>query len=136
MRPRIFLGAHYKIEGQLHIESNVNYFFIPLIDTWGLNMRRDPNKKKDRGWSENCTRYNRQTALVHTTPTPAITRPTTKVAQWVSSCKPMPREKIMHEATIPHLRPTMSPIGNAKSAPKKVLAERMDTCQNKTAKFR
>ena len=67
----------------------------------------------------------------HTTPIPAITRPATNVAQWVSSCKPTPRQKIMHDATIPHLRPTMSPIGNAKSAPKKVPAERMDTCQAK-----
>jgi hypothetical protein len=41
----------------------------------------------------------------------------------------MPRQKIKHDATIPHLRPTKSPIGNAKSAPKKVPAERMDTCQ-------
>ena len=49
MRPRIFLGAHYKIiiiKGQIRIEEdNVIVFFIPLIDTWGLNMRRDPKKR-------------------------------------------------------------------------------------------
>jgi hypothetical protein len=134
MRPRIFLGAHYNRRSDTRRKPCQFIAFIPLIDTWGLNMRRDPIKK-DGGWSENCTRYNRQTAL-HTTPIPAITRPTTKVAQWVSSCKPMPREKIMHEATIPHLRPTMSPIGKAKSAPKKVPAERMDICQTRRQKFR
>ena len=69
--------------------------------------------------------------IVHTTPIPAITRPTIKAGQWVSSCKPTPSERIMHETTIPHLRPTMSPIGYAKIAPKKVPAERMDTCKTK-----
>ena len=88
-------------------------------------MRRDP--KKDG----NQELHKVQQTALHTTPIPAINRPTIKDGQWVSSCKPMPREKIMHDATIPHLRPTMSPIGNAKSAPKKVPAERMDTCQTK-----
>jgi hypothetical protein len=89
-------------------------------------MRRDP--KKGMLFSE--MHMVKKTAL-HTTPIPAITRPMTKVAHLVSSCKPIPRQKIKHEATIPHLRPTMSPMGNAKSAPKKVPAERMDTYQKK-----
>ena len=69
-----------------------------------------------------------------TTPSPAINRPTTNVAQRVSSCKPTPRQNIKQDATIPHLRPTISPIGNAKSAPKKVPAERIDTYQVKEKK--
>ena len=88
-------------------------------------MRRDPKNDEGQIIAHGTT------AAVHTTPIPAITRPTIKVGQWVSSCKPMPREKIMHDTTIPHLRPTMSPIGNAESAPKKVPADRMDTCHNK-----
>ena len=54
-----------------------------------------------------------QPPALHTTLIPAIlvTRPMTKVFHWVlsnSSCKPTPREKIIHEVTIPHLRQTMS----------------------------
>ena len=130
MRPRNFLGAHYKImiiEGQItHRRKNLIFLYLWLIhghQTW------DKTLKKKRWWSENWTWYNKPP--LHTTPIPAITRPTTKVAQWVSSCKPTPRERTMQDTTIPHLRPTMSPIGNAKSAPKKVPAERMDTYQIK-----
>ena len=92
-------------------------------------MRRAPKKKKEDGSQRIAHGYNKQP--LHTTPNPAITRPTTKVAQLVSSCKPTPRQKTTHDATSPHLRPTMSPIGNARSAPKKVPAERMDTCETK-----
>jgi len=58
-----------------------------------------------------------------------IRRPTMNAGQCVSSCNPTPREKTAQEEMIPHLRPTMSAIGNARRAPKNVPAERIETCQ-------
>ena len=57
MRPRNFLGAHYKnmIRSEEEIVVTSSFFFknkyIPLIDTWGPNTTRDPknkNKKKHK----------------------------------------------------------------------------------------
>ena len=49
MRPRKFLGAHYKIviiKCQIHIPVEGYFgFIIPLIDTWEPNMRQDPKKE-------------------------------------------------------------------------------------------
>ena len=55
MKPRNFLGAHYKImiielEGQVHMEGNAIIFYTSgSANDWymGLNMRREP--KKDGG---------------------------------------------------------------------------------------
>ena len=93
---------------------------IPLIDTWERGMTQDPVTNEIK------KETNRPNQL-HTTPNPAITRPTMKVAHLVSSWRPTPRQKTRQDMIKPHLRPTISPIGNAKRAPKKVPAERIET---------
>ena len=93
---------------------------IPLIDTWERGMTQDPVTNQVR---KETNRPNK----LHTTPKPAMTRPTMKVAHLVSSWRPTPRQKTRQDMIRPHLRPTISPIGNAKRAPKKVPAERIET---------
>jgi hypothetical protein len=48
------------IIGQINIEEEESHFFIPLIDTWGLNMRRDPKNRsgqKIEHDTTNCLTY-------------------------------------------------------------------------------
>jgi hypothetical protein len=93
---------------------------IPLIDTWERGMTQDP-VTNEMGKEANSPNG------LHTTPKPAMTRPTMNVAHLVSSWRPTPRQKTRQDMIRPHLRPTISPIGNAKRAPKKVPAERIET---------
>lgn len=77
---------------------------------------------------EYSDRANKLKAEMRPTPKPAKNRPATNNGMAVAAVWRMtPNVKTPVDAIKPHRRPTISPIGAALRAPKKVPAERMDT---------
>lgn len=113
-----FCAPHSSVEA-----SSAGRVSTPLLNASSpIFRRREVTRDREGKTTHMGTRQ-----LVPPTPNPAKTRPTTNVAMFLAAVwRATPMKKRQRNEMIPNRRPSMSPAGNARSAP--FLGIRMTNC--------